>query len=682
MDDFFNEMQLPFANAKEELESLSGDLFKALFDIKRFEIRPEIDKDKGVDFHVELKIETPDGRSVHTNFRFAVQLKATEAIEQNLDGSYSKQIDLSNVNYLFNNGMPAYYVLCHLPSKTFYYENVSDFLRAIEAKENTGKTQQSYSLRFEKHLDSHAIDNIYSEVLKKGKFHRYINEKMTLRPSAGHTEDKISFDVNLNITDDADVRNNIEVVGLSLINKAQWKTVIAYHKKASGNVASSSFYNLILGLAYYYDGNMYDALKYLKDAYRLKSELSADMNNHLEYFYAAARYFFGMIEEDEFTAMMDKLESDMNIGLYVKLENAKSEYQKNRHPDAFLIFKRSVEQIMQSPDANEHIVINARREILFYEGIQNNMDFVKNCCHVFAYEDVTLDKSTRLEFVTGIVKLHTGWLRQVTDLHNDAVAVQDYFSFHNSILVEVRIRYQFLCNFKILFDTQEKLISELSGEMKEQLEILLDKISKSVSYFAEVGHIENQAVAISFQYEILHFTDDFVKASSVLDELKRIVDIYESRDLKKKFEHLKNRGTQHETFIDFISESRQRGSRNAEILKKNAEEMQKMDEDEISCLAYKRNETYGIHLFPIGYFRFPRTEVENVLEVLNVEEHGKESFRQLFGIAQPVVNILNETVKCEGYGNGKEDDLGFVSWQNIYRIRKYFYENKFYRTGS
>jgi hypothetical protein len=27
------------------------------------------------------------------------------------------------------------------------------------------------------------------------------------------------------------------------------------------------------------------------------------------------------------------------------------------------------------------------------------------------------------------------------------------------------------------------------------------------------------------------------------------------------------------------------------------------------------------------------------------------------------------------------DDQGFESWQNIYRVRKYFYENNFYRTS-
>ncbi|WP_035108569.1 DUF4365 domain-containing protein [Flavobacterium denitrificans] len=680
MEDFFSEMQLPFANANEELETISNNAFKPLFDIKKFEIRSEIEKDKGIDFHIELKLQKSDGRSVHTNFRFAVQLKATDNIVKNVDGSFSKQIDLSNVNYLLNTGMPAYYVFYHMPSKTFYYENVNNFLINIESRERTDNKQQSYSLRFEKLLDNEAIDKIYEEVLKKGKFQRLINEKMTLRPSAPHVEDKISFDVNLNITDDADIRNAIESVGLILINKAKWKSIIAYHKKASGNVASSALYNLILGMAHYYDGNMFDALKYFKDADRVKGELSIDMNNHLQYFYAAVRYFFGIILEDEFNKIMDRLEAEMNIGLYVKLENAKNEYLKNSGKDALIIFKHAVNEIIESSQSDEHIVINARREILFYEGVHNNMEFVRQCSVVFALEDVTLNKSIRIGLVNENVQVHTNWLKKMTDLHNEAITKEDYFSFYNSILVEVKIRYHFLSNFKILFDTQERSISEFTAEMKEQIEILLEKINNAVLYFTEVGHVENQAASISLQYEILHFSDDFIQAEKSLNELERIIDIYESKELKNKLELLKNRGTQHENFRDFISESTERGKRNTEMIKEYMEEMKKMDEDEVQELDMGHKEVFRIHLFPIGYFKFPKIKVEDVLKVLNVEEDGKESLRQLFGMITPVVNIYNETVQGEGFANGKADDKGITSWQNIYRIRKYFYESKFYRT--
>lgn len=681
MSDLFNEMQLPFANSNEELETISNNAFKPLFDINKFEIRSEIEKDKGIDFHIELKLKRSDGRSVHTNFRFAVQMKATENIVKNSDGSFSKQIELSNVNYLLNTGMPAYYVFYHIPSRTFYYENVNDFFTEIQSKEKT-ESQQTYTLRFSKLLDNEAIEQIYQEVYKKGKFQRLINEKITLRPSNAASEDKISFDSGLNITDDADIRNAVELVGLTLVNKAQWKSVIAYHKRGSGNVAATSLYNLILGLAHYYDGNMYDSLKFLKDAERKKNDLSPDMKNHLMYFYAAVRYFFGMITEAGFEEIMSKLESEQSIGLYVKLEKAKKDFLDKMDAEALVKYKKSIEEIINSSNADEHVVLNAKREMLLYDGFNNNKEFVRQCCIVFAMENISFDKSATKEFVKETIQIHLRWSKKIIELHNEALEKKDFFSYYNSLLVEVKIKYQFLSSLKILFDTHEKTVSEMTTEMKDQIGTLLEKIKRTVEYFTEVGHIENQAASLSQQYEILHFSDNFEKAQTVLNELERIIDIYESSELCAKLEHLKNRGTQHESFIDFMEETSQRGKRNYEVVNNIHEELKKMDEDERIEADTPRKGYLHIHLFPIGFFKFPKTEVENVLEVLNVREDAKDSFRGLFGMVIPIANILNDPIQCEGYANGKADDKGIKSWENIHRIRKHFYENKFYRFYS
>ncbi|TEB41005.1 hypothetical protein D0809_27725, partial [Flavobacterium circumlabens] len=122
-----------------------------------------------------------------------------------------------------------------------------------------------------------------------------------------------------------------------------------------------------------------------------------------------------------------------------------------------------------------------------------------------------------------------------------------------------------------------------------------------------------------------------------------------SKELRTKLYLLKSRGTQHESFIDFMAETSERGKRNHELMNKFGEEMKKMDEDErieadIACKGL-----LNIHLFPIGIFKFPKAELENVLEVLNVKEDVKDKFRQLFGMIIPVINILNESVECEGY---------------------------------
>lgn len=54
-----------------------------LFAVEKFEIRAETDRDKGIDFHIELKKELVSGDWVYTNYRFAIQLKATNRKQEN-----------------------------------------------------------------------------------------------------------------------------------------------------------------------------------------------------------------------------------------------------------------------------------------------------------------------------------------------------------------------------------------------------------------------------------------------------------------------------------------------------------------------------------------------------------------------------------------------------------------------
>jgi hypothetical protein len=59
--------------------------------------------DKGVDGTLEIKIDDH-----FTNLRSQIQLKSTESITANQDGSVSLSIETSNFNYLLNGPSPLY----------------------------------------------------------------------------------------------------------------------------------------------------------------------------------------------------------------------------------------------------------------------------------------------------------------------------------------------------------------------------------------------------------------------------------------------------------------------------------------------------------------------------------------------------------------------------------------------
>src|SRR5690349_14667134 len=93
-----DEMKLPLTNHNEELESISENSLRPLFDISRFHFCTQDRRDKGIDLTYEIK---KSGK--HTGFRLVIQLKATESIQPNKsDGSFSLQLDTSNINYLLN----------------------------------------------------------------------------------------------------------------------------------------------------------------------------------------------------------------------------------------------------------------------------------------------------------------------------------------------------------------------------------------------------------------------------------------------------------------------------------------------------------------------------------------------------------------------------------------------------
>ncbi|MCV9934598.1 DUF4365 domain-containing protein [Flavobacterium sp. LS1R47] len=125
---------LPKVNPNESLETISNVFFRKRFGVEKIEIRSETVRDKGIDFHIEVNKESASGGSVYNNYRFAVQLKATNKIKKGTDGSFGIQISTSNISYLLNNGMRAYYVFYHHPTDCFYYDSVKNILDQIKSK--------------------------------------------------------------------------------------------------------------------------------------------------------------------------------------------------------------------------------------------------------------------------------------------------------------------------------------------------------------------------------------------------------------------------------------------------------------------------------------------------------------------------------------------------------------------
>lgn len=682
-DSILDEMDLPLANPNEELETVSKIHLLPLFDASKFEIRSEDLRDKGIDFHFEIK-----KTNKHTNFRFAVQLKATDSKKLNSDGSVSLQIRTSNINYLLNHAMPAFYVLYFKETKTFYYENLNDFVRSISETKPDWDKQACHSLRFIKILDANAIDAIYQDTIKKGVFNRKLNEKLIQQSASFHIKDKVLVDPNFNVSGDGEIRNIIEKVGFTLINEGKWKEIIQVHKSGSGNIASTALYNLILGIANYYNGNLIDALSFFKTASKLKTELSKELIDHLAYFHASVKSALGLISVNEYQKNMNELEAADNVGLYIKLEKAKNDYYnslENGSNDHFVKMISEIENIINDPKADNAIKFNARCELILLKGSKNNWDNVKATALLNAIEISSgPNLQMRAEVANNFINSNAAWYKDVADLKAEAHEAKNYFYFSNAVINEVKIIYEMLV-FKDSVFIETKILGQPVPPMPDLGPVfydLLQKLEAALNFYRHVSHIENQVVALSLKYELQHYLNDLGAAKTTLKEAEDLVDNYELTEKNARLECLKNDGTTHQRFkawVEGIFEEQERKKKEFQLM---VEDMKRMDEEErkvtVPTLQY-----YTIDLFPIGHFKFPKTAKEKVYQILNIKRlDAKQNFDNLIDKIVPIANVYYDEIIQEGPLNGKLADRGIESWRNIYRIRKEFYENGFRRNES
>jgi hypothetical protein len=686
-DDIINELYLPLSNPNEDLETISNNNFKPLLDAIKFEIRSEDKRDKGIDFHIEIKGTNKSGATVYTNFRFAVQLKATENIKPNKDGSISLQLNTSNINYLLRNPMPAYYILYFKETNTFYFESINDFVAILYEKDINWNNQQTHIIRFNKTLDKIAINGIYNATMHKGKFQRIINEKTILRSMSANPKDKILFDKDFNVSADSEIRTIIEAIGLDLVNEAKWSDILAVHKTASGTVASTAMYNLVLGIANYHSGKWMEALSFFRRAKNLKSELSQELIDHMRFFESKIKLSIGMLTTKQFQEIMNELERAEYLGLYIRLEQAKKTFTEQMDvPGQREKLLAEMASISNHPNADESIQLNVKSELLLLEGFRINMEYIQRVCRINAFEielgpNSELRKNSILKFIAD----NAQWSIEIKELKEKAKLYRNEIVYYNTVLIEAKIRYQFLAQAASV-----KIVIEIPGapeldmpDNAEMCESLLSMASQGFDYFNRIEHIENCIAALSLIYEILHFMGRFDDASKCLATIEKLVELYDLADQRSKVEYLKNGGTTHEQFKSFIDDSTEsiENSRKAhDRYVQQRAEMEEMDKEEEKNKGDKPKEGYlHLHLFPIGYFQFPSTSKDKVYEILNVADNAIQQLDEVFELVVPVVNILYDKVEEEGYREGNAAARGSKSWDNIYRIRKAFYENKFYR---
>jgi hypothetical protein len=667
-----DEMDLPLSNPKEELESISNNHFKPLFDVTSFEIRKEIERDKGIDFDIEIK---KNGK--YTNFRFTIQLKATESKKKNQDGSISLQIETSNINYLFNGGRLAYYVLYNKPENSFYFESLNQFAKELSDADQEWYKQHTHVLRFSKRLNIDQINKIYNSTLDRGIFQRTINEKLAIQSSFIDLNDKIVVDANSQVISDKEIREQIESVGLELINQFRWKEILLIHSKATSAVASTAKYNLIIGMAYYYSSEHLKALIHFQQALKSSPGLTGILFEHLRLLHLTTRYSIGLIKSEEYSIKSKEFEST-SLGAYIKIELAKARYLESPEiyrSDRYENFVKNIDEIISSSLSNENVKLIARCEAVLIEGSKLNMDYVSTVANIRAMETkFDLNVSRRVEAGLQVANQRINWHNKVRLLKEDCLQNKNQFAFNNAQLNEIKVMYEFEVYASLVnVENIDKLY-----ESDKRIQQLLEQLHSVMAFYEQIGHIENLCVALSLKYELEHYANKTDESLSTIDRLSEYVDNYNLAEFKLKSDELKNRGTTHERLKQMLDSLAEQGKADEKEYDAIVKEMKKLDENDRQRFV-GNNMVEVIHLFPIGYFQYPMEKRRDVFKIISISDDIRSAFDLMYDEYKviPIANIYHNPVKQEGYGDDKFADKGIESWRNIYQIRKALFENGF-----
>jgi hypothetical protein len=672
MNHDLNEMALPKSSRNQELEVISKRIFEPLFDVKRFILKSEI-IDNGIDYRCEIK---HNGNV--TGFCFNFQLKSKEKDEPLNNGTYSKSLESSNIQYLINNTHPAFYGFYIIESDAFYYESLDEFILNLKTNNSEWEKQQNHTLNFSKKLDKQAVDKIYEIALNRGILFRKINSSLYDRLAKSGLSSSIIIDFDNNVTDDNEIRNIIEKFGFELINQSNWNTVIELHNKTSNSILYSAKYYMIIGLAFYYQSDYLTSLKYLKDATKGKKDLIVEIQNHLIFIISSIKLLLFMINKEEYDNIISKLVPDKHISFHIQIDKAIETFK-----DKFYLtknfrveeFENCIETVISNPDASIHVKLRAKSELLIYEGNIALENYKKDVCQINACEEsLFVNFEYRKQVNDKLQILFSNLEKRYSTLFEEIKIANNQFTFYYLLTYKQKYDFNKYSTFEIL-----KLVNEpiLINDYSKNYAAILINLDSCLAYFSKIGHIENQLFAKSIKYEFLHYLKKDQLANSLLNEIEEAVDLIEIKSLKNQVEFLKNGGTNHQMLQNLLDDKINNPKEKIEQMRKELVDLDNKEKD----LKIEKSEYYQITLFPIGNFYVPENNVNQLYKLLGIKSSKiKQRFKFMFELGiVPVVNTYVYPVKDEGPLLGQHEYKGLESYENMYNARKKFYENKFYR---
>lgn len=642
-----DDLNLPQDSRNSQLEIISKNYFRPLFDVTKFVVKEEV-IDNGIDFRFEIK-----KNNYILGFGFNFQLKSSESTKKNQDGSYSKSIRTSNIEYLLNNGQPAFYGFYIEEENTIYFTSLKNVISELTTTNPEWQKQPNHTIRFIAKLDSTSIDDIYEIAFKEGLTQRKIQSKLAENLSFIKNEDKIIIDFDSNVTTDSEITSLIEKYGLTMVDNFQWVKIINLHKQSTNGIKTPK-YNLVLGLSFYYGGEYFKALDFFKESYKNIDSLDSHLREYLIFIYYGLQRIMHVVSDEEYENVTVTFRENSDMYMYKQLELATNlmgkMYTSENHVS--LEFEEKIEQIINTPNISENIILFANIEKIQYQSEQLIFKLIPliEFGHTQSIESQFFEINKVFDSIMNRSKeLNSNFINHLCSIRHSR------FIIHFDCIVRRRIK------------------SELLEQVLPQI---LTNIELSYLYFREINHVGNELFALSVLLEYYENLEKEEKVSEVNELLEKYKIEYGNQDFNRRIDFTKNGGT----FTSFIVRTKAKIDRNFDEIANLRNELIELDktEKEIGILNYQNANV--VELFPIGHFQFPKSETDTFLSILKVEDKKlRKQLKMMLKEFIPVINCYQNPIEKEGYLNGNFEYKGIDSYRNIFRIRKEMFANKFYR---
>lgn len=517
---------LPKSNPNEDLETISRNKFVLLLDTTLFEVRQEVQRDKGVDLVIEIK-----EKGCYTNFRFIVQLKATATSKLKKDGSLAYGIEVSNINYLLNYGMPAYYVLYDHNNGHFYFAQASEIFKSLITKYKTSPLPAKYSYSFCRRLDLEAVDDIYKNTLDSGLLIRRLNAHRNAKV------DKTTGGAGIMIDEDNEVYSVeqnlsfIEQCGFRLLNDYAYQQIIEIEQRTYlGGKEAPPMFNYVCGMAYFEKGELLKALDYLKKANRKADAFQPDQQAILTHILLQATYLLGMMNRETYDQKNKELLAGEKLGSFLEIEKA---FQQFRHGEGTYAHKiqilyQTVNDILSSEPDNLAGKVTTYAKILHVELGLLTQDFIENLSTLHWYNCGHLQSELYQRWAV----LQEKYAERSKMVMNHAAKSSNVPALANAIMNYIEWVYKtaYVKQFFNNWDSNIRRSPKISNP-----EVIADLIEKSVALeelyrdCANISLSETQVLCLILKYQIEDFCGQKELADATLKRLKELVEEKELR---------------------------------------------------------------------------------------------------------------------------------------------------------